>query len=109
MINYAILKDSNNNNNVAVVGHDTESGRVIFKARNKFVSDVLEILFARKFFRLVEEDDIEYKEQVKKHDKDLLEIALPLLEEYQVVEYWEDVKGSLDSTVDDQFNEKIKK
>ena len=105
MINYAIISNVENNKRVAIVAHDYEKGRLIFKGTNEYIISLFKILFDKKFYRIKEEDDIEFKEQVGRHDKDLLEIALTDLEKYKVVEYWEDVEGNLDKLIEEKFQE----
>jgi hypothetical protein len=107
MLNYAIINDAETNNNVAVIAHDYDKGRLLFKAKNQYISDLLKILFDRKFYRIEEDDDIEYKEEVGKFDEDLLEIALPTLEKYIVDEFWENEEENIDDLVEEKFNKLI--
>ena len=109
MLNYAIIVNVENNKKVAIVAHDYEKGRLVFKGTNEYIINLFKILFDKKFYRIKEEDDIEFKEQVGKHDKDLLEIALSDLEKYRVVEYWEDVDTDLDRLIEEKFNINCKK
>jgi hypothetical protein len=97
-MNIALVSDYDNNP-VAVVGHDPETGTVFFKTSIKFVSEILDILFKSEFRKEFEEDDITIVDDVKKTDQDYLEYAMGSLEKYKVSRYIENYDGELKNSV----------
>ena len=108
MVNLAIITDYNDKF-VGVIGHDYTHEQVFYKVTNQFLDNLLEQLFGTKVYETVDEDGLEYLEEVTKSNKHYLETILSKLELYKVKKYDEDVDGSLKELVKFEFDENVKK
>jgi hypothetical protein len=108
MVNVAVLSDYNDKF-VGVVGHDYTNEQVFYKVTNQFLDNLLEQLFGTKVYETVDEDGMEYLEEVTKSNKHYLETILTKLELYKVQKYYEDKDGNLKDLVKSEFDSNAKK
>jgi len=102
MIKYVVIEDYKDNF-IGVVGHDVQQAKLFYKVRNKFVDQLLANLFRAKYYRTIEEDQIEYQEQITRNDSDYLDYALDKFELYRIVDKQE-TSGNLNEIVKENFN-----
>jgi len=108
MINLAILRNFDDKF-MAAIGHEYKTGRIFYKAKNKFVDDLLDNAFKVKRYREIEEDDLVYTEEVKRTDKDFLEFVVTSIEMYKVDEFYENLEKDLRLAVTEMFENNLAK